>query len=68
MSRYIYETKGVSSGRTTKRCSSCRKTINAGEPSITIVCFSDEFYNESVCSDKCSEIFHENFDKPEDEE
>lgn len=65
---YIYETKNVKSGRTHKFCASCRKEINPGDPSITVVCFNDEFYNVSVCSDKCLEYFEENFDKEDNED
>lgn len=65
---YIYETKRVGSGRTYKSCASCGKDIKTGESSITVVCFNDEFYNESVCSDKCLNDFEANFGNEEDEE
>lgn len=63
MSRYIYESRSVGKGRKTKFCASCNKTINIGEPSITITCFSDEFYAEDVCSTECENQFGIDFDK-----
>jgi len=68
MSRYIYETKTVNSGRSYKYCSACGKDISPGESSITVVCFCDEFYNETVCNDKCYAKFAEDFDKNTEED
>lgn len=68
MSRYIYEDKVVKSGRSTKWCDSCGKTIKPGESSITIVVYSDEFFNNTVCSQKCRDKYYEDFDKSEEEE
>ncbi len=65
MSRYIYETKDVKSGRTDKWCDVCSKTIKKGKSSITIVCFSDEFYNQTVCNSKCEKKFRKDFNEEE---
>jgi hypothetical protein len=72
MSRYIYESRNVSKGRKTKYCAGCGETIAIGEPSITITCFSDEFYTEDVCNEECKSkfevIFEKGCDDDEDEE
>lgn len=63
MSRYIYESRNVSKGRKTKCCAGCGETIAIGEPSITITCFSDEFYTEDVCNEECKSKFTIAFEK-----
>ncbi len=68
MSRYIYEDKEVKSGRSTKFCDSCGKTIKPGESSITIVVYCDEFFNDTVCSKKCRDKYYEDFDKETEED
>lgn len=68
MSRYIYESRNVSKGRKTKYCSACHKTIEIGQPSITITCFSDEFYTEDVCNEECKSKFEIDFDKENNED
>jgi hypothetical protein len=68
MSRYIYDSKTVAKGRKTKWCASCGKEIKIGESSITLTCFSDEFYTEDVCSSTCQTQFEADFDKEDEDE
>ncbi len=63
MSRYIYDSKTIGKGRKTKWCASCGKEIKIGESSITITCFSDEFYAEDVCSESCQKKFENEFEE-----
>ena len=63
MSRYIYETKTVGSGRKDKHCEACGASIPKGKSSITVTYFnSAEFDNVSVCNDTCYKKYEKNFD------
>ena len=63
---YIYESRAVAKSRKTKWCAVCDETINIGEPSITITCFSGEFHTQDVCSTQCQIKFEENFGNEEE--